>query len=152
MKKLILPLSIVAGVVLTGCGDSGTSSGSGMACNVSRSGNSVSIYSAYMGGTYSATSSITSETIISHHSVYGFSTQAEADEFCTEQRHEAAQWKDGSYKVSCSGLSVTVDDFSEYDSMDEGGLSEVEAEYNQICANMSNRINRGEMDGGEEDY
>lgn len=135
---------------LVACGDS-SSSENGAACEVSRSGNTVKLYNAYMGATYTSTAQIAGDDKITFHSVYTYPTQAYADEACKEEMEEAEEWRDGSYKVSCSGKSVIVDDYNEYFHVDESDLDEVEAGWNKMCTDFTDRVNRGDLGGDDDD-
>lgn len=149
--KMVLSVPVLAMALgLVACGDS-SSSESDAICEVTRSGGTVKVYNAYMGATYTSTAKIVGDDKIEFHSVYTYPTQAYADEACRDEMEEAEEWLDGSYKVSCSGKSVTVDDYSEYFHVDEDDLKEVEDDWNRMCANFADRVNRGDMNDYDED-
>ncbi|PWJ63695.1 MULTISPECIES: hypothetical protein [unclassified Fibrobacter] len=152
MKLNKLAMTMLAGcaIALIGCGgDSGTAAtgdSSGYYCKVTRGANSVSVDNSYKGASYTSTATITSDTQISFHSIFGYPTQAMADEACAAQKDEESYWQDGSYKVSCSGRNVTVDDYSEYFSVGPDTLEEVALEFEEMCQEGQDRVDRGEVD------
>lgn len=137
-----LGLSLLAGCALSliACGDSNSSSASGDYCKVSKTSSTVLVDASYMGQSYSSLATLRGDTLITFHSVYGYPTQQEADEACADEKDEAASWLDGSYKVTCSGKQVIVDDYSEFFAGAAEGLLEVEEDFNGICAKLQSMM------------
>lgn len=137
-----LGLSLLAGCTLSliACGDSNSSSASGDYCKVSKTSSTVLVDASYMGLSYSSLATLRGDTLITFHSVYGYPTQQEADEACADEKDEAASWLDGSYKVTCSGKQVIVDDYSEFFAGAAEGLLEVEEDFNGICAKLQSMM------------
>lgn len=137
-----LGLSLLAGCTLSliACGDSNSSSASGDYCKVSKTSSTVLVDASYMGQSYSSLATLRGDTLITFHSVYGYPTQQEADEACADEKDEAASWLDGSYKVTCSGKQVIVDDYSEFFAGAAEGLLEVEEDFNGICAKLQSMM------------
>ncbi|MCQ2100724.1 MULTISPECIES: hypothetical protein [unclassified Fibrobacter] len=144
LSKFAFVVAAGAMFSLTACGDS-SSNAQGAQCSVSRSGNSVTLSEYVMGISYTSTATVVSDSKVTFHSVYGYSTQADADVACADQKEEAASWRDGSYQVECSGLQITVDEYSEYLYGAAEGLDEVEENFNDICQSFNDFVSRGEM-------
>lgn len=146
MKIALSAAMMVMALGLVACGDSSTGGSSSQAhCQVTKTATTVKVDASYQGQSYVSTATVVSDEKITFHSIYGYPTQAEADRACSSQKEEASHWLDGSYKVSCSGLKVTVDDYSEflYGAADE--LAEVEEDFNDMCQTLQNKIDRGEI-------
>ena len=139
-KKLGLSLLAGCALSLIACGDSNSSSASGDYCKVSKTSSTVLVDASYMGQSYSSLATLRGDTLITFHSVYGYPTQQEADEACADEKDEAASWLDGSYKVTCSGKQVIVDDYSEFFAGAAEGLLEVEEDFNGICAKLQSMM------------
>lgn len=131
---------------LVACGDdSSSASSSGAQCKVSKTATTVKVDASYMGQTYTSVATMVSDERIEFHSVYGYPTQAEADEACADEKEESSYWNDGGYKVSCSGLNVTVDEFSEMISGASEEMVVIEDGFNRMCQKLQDRIDRGEI-------
>ena len=135
--------SLLAGcaLFLAACGDSNSSSASGDYCSVSKTATTVRVDAAYMGQSYTSIATMVSDTLITFHSIYGYSTQSEADEACADEKDEASEWLDGSYKVSCSGKQVMVDEYSDMWSGAADEMLEIEEDFNDMCTKLHSMMN-----------
>ncbi len=136
-------LSLLAGCTLSliACGDSNSSSASGDYCKVSKTSSTVLVDASYMGQSYSSLATLRGDTLITFHSVYGYPTQQEADEACADEKDEAASWLDGSYKVTCSGKQVIVDEYSDMWSGAADEMLEIEEGFNDMCTKLHSVMN-----------
>lgn len=122
------------------------SEGSGMSiasgdysCNVTRSGNSVTV-DQRLEGVASYVSTVSgSDGRLSIESEFWYANSVIAQNDCEEWKEEAKHWN-GSMTVTCTSNSVKV---SEYD---EGSLANHEEEFKELCEDMRSEYESGAMD------
>jgi len=147
MRIIRMKKNILASAALLALAACTTDSNDDYKCNVSRTGNSVTLSESYKGESYLESRTVYQDEYGYYYSyvntVYTMGSAAAAAEVCDDEKMEARHWKDGSYGVECYGNTVSVTQY------DDGGLSSLDEaayEYQSICDDGFRREKNGTLD------